>query len=335
MQKIIRSIFVLFLPGFFTVASAQLPPEIMVDKHLIQAEQLHAAEDYAEAFKVMGKIIVLQKEHNLTLPDEFHFKYAQVALSADSTRIALESVNKYLSATGREGEFYKEALALLLEAEGTQISAEETCVGKPEGAECWKELANQPECYVWDDYYYEDQTVTWSGKCSGNLARGTGTLSWEMRDKDGEHAWGSSMETGDLKNGKKHGQWVYRSLWNAEIGEGPYVDGKEHGQWIYRNPGGHSGAINEGPYVNGKPHGQWIWRYSDGRVWERFYVNGKEHGQWVTRHPNGYKSKGEYINGSREGTWFVYDSDFDSCTAYIYRQNNRVESKKVNKQMCR
>ena len=131
MRVVIRSFFLAVLLGFFTVASAQLPPEIMVDKHLIHAEQLHAAKDYAGAFNMMEQIIALQKEHSLTLSDDFHFKYAQVALAADSTRIALESVNKYLSVTGREGEFYKEALALLLKAEGTQISAEETCTGKP------------------------------------------------------------------------------------------------------------------------------------------------------------------------------------------------------------
>ena len=68
----------------------------MVDKHLIHAEQLYAAKDYAEAFKVMEKIIALQKEHDLTLSDEFYFKYALVALASDSTRIALESVNEYL-----------------------------------------------------------------------------------------------------------------------------------------------------------------------------------------------------------------------------------------------
>ena len=115
----------IFFP-LFAVASARLPPEIMVDRYLIEAEQLYAARDYTEAFKVMEKIITLQKEHSLTLPDEFHFKYAQVALAADSIKIAFEAVNKYLSAAGREGEFYKEALALLIEAEETQISAEET-----------------------------------------------------------------------------------------------------------------------------------------------------------------------------------------------------------------
>ena len=89
----------------------------MVDKHLIQIEQLHAAKSYVGAFIVMEKILALQKEHNLTLPDEFHFKYARVALSADSIKIALESVKKYLAATGKEGQFYQEALALLNEAE--------------------------------------------------------------------------------------------------------------------------------------------------------------------------------------------------------------------------
>ena len=38
MREVIRSFFITVLLGFFTVASAQLPPEIMVDKHLIHAE---------------------------------------------------------------------------------------------------------------------------------------------------------------------------------------------------------------------------------------------------------------------------------------------------------
>ena len=106
--------------GLFEVASAQLPPKVIADKYLIHAEQLYAAKDYVEAFNVMEKILALQKEHSLTLPDEFHFKYAQVALSADSTRIGLESVNKYLSATGEEGEFY--ALPLTQDAQTTNTT---------------------------------------------------------------------------------------------------------------------------------------------------------------------------------------------------------------------
>ena len=117
MQGVIRSMFVLFSLGFFTVASAQLPLEIRVDRYLVLTEKYMGEKDYESAFNVMKKIIALQKEHSLTLPHEFHFKYASVALSAGHVWIALESVKKYLSATGKEGQFYKEALALLNKAE--------------------------------------------------------------------------------------------------------------------------------------------------------------------------------------------------------------------------
>ena len=71
MQRAITSIFVLFSLGFFTVASAQLPPEIRVDRYLVLAEKYMDEKDYESAFNVMKKILALQKEHNLTLPDEF------------------------------------------------------------------------------------------------------------------------------------------------------------------------------------------------------------------------------------------------------------------------
>ena len=38
------------------------------------------------------------------------------------------------------------------------------------------ELANQPECYVWNGYLATNQTVTWTAECAGGLAQGTGTL---------------------------------------------------------------------------------------------------------------------------------------------------------------
>ena len=96
--------FIIALLGLFTVASAQLPPKVIADKYLIQAEQLLKKQDYETALNLVEKIIALQKEHNLTLSDEFHFKYAQVAFSTGSFQTALESVSKYLS-TETEGEF--------------------------------------------------------------------------------------------------------------------------------------------------------------------------------------------------------------------------------------
>ena len=227
----------------------------------------------------------------------------RIALSVDSTRIALESVNKYLSATGREGEFYKEALALLVEFEGTEISAEETCAGKPKGAECWKELASHPQCYVWDDDYDEDRTVTWSGKCSRNLAQGTGKLSWEKKNKDGKLTWGSYEKTGVLERGKKHGRWVEHSSINAEIREGSYVEGKKDGLWVTRNLWGHLTAERKGHYVEGKKHGKWVYEFRFSKK-EVSYEEDKKHGQWVLSDWSGAILHGSYEDGKEHGEFY-------------------------------
>lgn len=261
-------------------ASIDLPPEMMADKHLIKAEQLHAKEDYAGALEVMEEVIALQKEHSFKLPDGFHFKYARIALSAGSVKIALEAIDDYLSATGRGGEFYKDALALLLEVEETQVNAEEKCTGKAEGALCWKELANHPQCYVWDDYYYEDQTVTWSGKRYGSLAHGEGTLIWTMGDE-------SHSETGRIERGEKQGHWIVRG---GGTSEGLFVDGKRHGYWVTR------------------------WDYGDKQKGK--YVDGKEEGRWLSfnsRSPAGERcSSASFRDGDQVTEWsYVYDSVCD------------------------
>ena len=278
--------FIPALLGFFAFASAQLPPEIIADKYLMQAEQLHAKKDYVAALNMIDKAIALQKEHNLTLPDEFHFKYAQVALAADSTRIALESATKYLSATGRGGEFYKEALALLIEAEGIPISAEETCAGKPLGSSCWMALAGRPECYVWNPYFEEGETVTWSGRCSGNVAQGEGTITW---DYIGGYSYNPDTEkydipvksvltsTGVLQKGIMHGKWVERD--ERGTAEGPYVNGKKHGLWVDHHA---SGYKDKGEYIDGKREGRWLVlgfdRSDNLTCWSILYRQGEEVG---------------------------------------------------------
>ncbi len=271
MRVVFRSFFIVVLLGFFAAASAQLPLKIMADKHLIHAEQLYAAKDYTGAFNVMEQIIALQKEHNLTLSDDFHFKYAQVALSVDSTRIALESVNKYLSATGKEGQFYKEALALLLKAEGHEVLSEEdfyneviktegTCEGLPVGSSCWMELTNHPECYFWNDDLKEDETAIWAGKCSGHLPDGKGTLTqdyiWRWAGAPDEPIKNSVKNTGSFQKGKKHGQWVASYSDGSE--EGSYVKGKKHGQWVTFERSDGDEYFSRISYVNGKRHGYWV-----------------------------------------------------------------------------
>ena len=103
--------------GYFTAAAAQLPPEVLVDKYLLQAQMLSEEKNHKGALEAMDRIVTLQKEHDLTLPEEFSFHYAQRALTADSVPAAIDSANRYLSVAGREGKFYREALELLVTAE--------------------------------------------------------------------------------------------------------------------------------------------------------------------------------------------------------------------------
>ena len=65
----------------------------------------------------MNEILALQEEHDLVLQDGFDFEYAQVAYAAGRTETAIASLNQYLAAAGREGEFYRDALELLDSAE--------------------------------------------------------------------------------------------------------------------------------------------------------------------------------------------------------------------------
>ena len=106
------------------------------------------------------------------------------------------------------------------EGSPSRISAEQTCTGKPQGAQCWMELANVPQCHVWETYHLQAETVTWTGECSGGLAQGTGTLKrvWDSGQK-------TSESTGLLQDGKRQGRWVERDA-DGGVYEGPFVEGK-------------------------------------------------------------------------------------------------------------
>lgn len=168
----------------------------------------------------MDKFIALQKEHSLTLPDDFHFQYAQATflkyeqmpVPADSIKIVLESVGRYLSAE-TEGEFYREALALLIEIEEKleelAFSSERTCAGKPVGSSCWMALANHPECYVWIPYFNKkEETMTWTGACSGSLAEGEETLTYNYPFYDTTIIF---KETGHLQNERQKARTMGRA----------------------------------------------------------------------------------------------------------------------------
>ena len=147
----------------------QLPPEIQADRYLMQAEEQIQKQDFAAAKAALDRILDLEQEHGLAIPEAFYFRYAEGLYEE-----AIKSVTRYLTTAGQDGEHYVDALRLLnsAKAAGTAgretraapeqgrpagISAGQTCAGNPRTAACWMELADQPGCYVWNDYLQPDQ----------------------------------------------------------------------------------------------------------------------------------------------------------------------------------
>ena len=100
--------------------AAQLPPAIQADRSLMEAERHMGTGDYAAAKAALERLLGLQAEHDVALPEAFWFTHAQVALQAGAYAEAVESVTRYLTTVGREGAQYREALALLDRAEAEE-----------------------------------------------------------------------------------------------------------------------------------------------------------------------------------------------------------------------
>ena len=71
----------------------ELPPEILIDRRLVRVDRLLARDDHRAAHDVMNEVLALQREHEVELPAEFPFKYAQVALAAGLPETAVTSLN--------------------------------------------------------------------------------------------------------------------------------------------------------------------------------------------------------------------------------------------------
>ena len=125
MRTMIPSVLILLLWGA-ALSLAQLPPEILADFYLLRAQQAIDESDPARARAEIDKITLLQKEHKLDLPDEFHFRYAKAAGAADMPDEAHDAVVKYLTAAGREGRHYEEALQLMNQVQSAIEASKES-----------------------------------------------------------------------------------------------------------------------------------------------------------------------------------------------------------------
>jgi len=187
---------------------------------------------------------------------------------------------------------------------------EPICSGETNATPCWKELASHPRCYVWDDFYPTDrfefmgrytprdynhhhlfeQSVAWSGECSGGVASGTGTLNWVRKKIPQDRFYTFVYEadehesSGLLRDGRASGRWVlYRRVNDDDGGfsferveEGPFTEGKRHGHWTSQvSQADGFGWVKQGPFVHGRKHGNWITRYPSGESHAQTFVKGK------------------------------------------------------------
>ena len=80
MRTMITSVVVSVLLGGFTVVAAQLPPEIMVDRYLLKAEQSirRGLRGIPRRKETMERVLSLQEKYGLKPAPEDHFRYAKV-----------------------------------------------------------------------------------------------------------------------------------------------------------------------------------------------------------------------------------------------------------------
>ena len=319
--------------------NAQLPQDIQVDRFILRAEQAIERADFAAARSALDSALELE-ESEARLPANFHFLQAKLSFQDGLYAQSLESLKRYLVLAERGSERYREALALLDQAELLAFSDSRTCLGKSEGAQCWIELSNHAGCHVWDFNFKEGSTVSWSGGCEDGTAHGEGTLSWEWpgRERSGtgplvegrkRGSWREQYADGTVARGAyspagRHDQWVI-DLANGARATGIYKHGSVVRDWSEREPiefkGKHLGWwTGSGPYVDDRKYGYWSW-VGSGRSYEDDeregpYVNGRRHGLWLYRDRHrgyppkgGWVSKGPFVDGKKHGIWTEEDNE--------------------------
>ena len=95
----------------------QLPPEIQVDRLLVQATRENSNGHYWSAVSTLERILAVYEEHALAIPTDFWFRQAEVLQNAGLHKRAANASTRYLREAGREGDYYRKALEVLDAAE--------------------------------------------------------------------------------------------------------------------------------------------------------------------------------------------------------------------------
>ena len=208
MRTMLSSVLILILWGAVP-ALAQLPPEIQADLYLLRAEQAIGEGDSARARAEIDKIILLEKDHELDLPEEYHFRYAKAAAAADLPEQAQEAVVKYLTLAGREGKHYQQALELINKAQDVIELRKEPQAASPEQSPSAQPARQSPvdavpeaaratkaqlvsDCGQWNTKaYFRAATV---GRVTACLAAGADAMARDRYERTPLHLAAESSE---------------------------------------------------------------------------------------------------------------------------------------------
>ena len=81
----------------------ELPPEIQIDRLLVQAERETGDGEHWSAAITLERILELYAAHDLEIPSVFWFRQAGVLQAAGLHEQAVEASTRYLQEAGRDG----------------------------------------------------------------------------------------------------------------------------------------------------------------------------------------------------------------------------------------
>ena len=151
----------------------------------------------------------------------------------------------------------------------------------------------------------------------------------------GFYSSGKPNYSGEYKNGKKNGKWLYWFERNGKLREeATYVMGFKHGHWIQYTENGFTDS--EGKYRRGKQTGTWKYYYETGGTQrEQHFKNGHLTGKSTIWQPNqklqctmSYTiikdSRKGHEQSVPDGTWIFYDKNGVEINRITYRRGART-----------
>ena len=101
----------------------ELPPDIQVDRLMVQAERETAGGEHWSAVLTLERTLEVYEEHGLEIPAAFWFRQADVLQDAGLHEQAIDASTRYLQEAGRDGEHYLAVLELYDAAELAKAQA--------------------------------------------------------------------------------------------------------------------------------------------------------------------------------------------------------------------